>query len=270
MTRHHTKAPKPRARKKQQRPGSPLKAIMVLGACLIILAAIFSALQSSQPLPVSTSSTSVQSSTTTYQVSVPKSHNPSNATTLNITFNIINDTAEGGYGYWALGNYTENVNAILGNLGYNAIVTAHGTWRSIKGAPSPITGVKEPINGSGRFTEIYDAIIPGRLNDTLMLSGYVGTFNDGATFPFLLENRSRQTRPAHFNWPLLYFDTSAEYISILNSTTVFTYGNQTYSIVCAGSSGSCKTYWNGAGYFGGEPESTVNALNIVIVPENYS
>lgn len=232
MARHTNRSGKLSGRKSASRFKPAHRAILILGAFAIILAVILHAPHPIQQPEVSPGNTSIQS-TTAYNVSVPTAYNPANSTTLNISFNIINDTAAGRYGFWALGNYTENVYASYGgNLGYNAIVTFHGTWRSVKGARSPVTGALEPANGSGQFIDIYNAIIPGRLNDTLKLSGYVGTFNDGGTFKLILENQSNQTRPAVFNWLGHYFGTSGDYVSFLNSNAVFMYDNQTMEILC--------------------------------------
>lgn len=151
--------------------------------------------------------------------------------TLNITFNIVNDESEGNNGYWALGNYTKHVYAVEVQDGnFNAIVTSYGTWRTVKGAPSPGNGTIEPANGSGTFTETYFAGIPGRLNYSRKLEGYVGAYNYNGTSLDLLS----QSGPSYqnFNWPYLYFQTSGQYITLYKLNATFTYGNQTYAVTC--------------------------------------
>ena len=123
------------------------------------------------------------SNSTIPTITIMKASNPSSASSFDITLNITNSLAIGNYGYWALGNYTQTIYGIqTGNTTYSILSTYKGTWRSIKGARNPITGQLEPTNASGTFTEVYNATLPGKLNTTLKLNGYIGTFNDGGTF----------------------------------------------------------------------------------------
>lgn len=231
-------------------------AVLVLCVYVAVIAGLLNKPSMPQPSHAATTSALASnsgSSVATPPITVIKAANPSSANTFSITFNITDDLASGTYGYWALGNYTRTVSASLdGNNTYYAIVTSRGTWRSIKGARSPITGVPEPINATGNFIGVYNAMIPGRLNTTLKLNGYVGTFNDSGTFADLLKNQSSQPGDSAlntFNWEALYLNTTPEYMNLISSYTIFDYGNQTYVLDCVpsgcSSSASANSYFYG-------------------------
>ncbi len=163
--------------------------------------------------------------TTAVQFSIPANNGTRNSSTLNITFKVINDQNNGNHGYWALGNYTKHIYATsVGNGTYLATITLNGSWRTVKGAKSPNAGVPEPSNGTGTFHSVYYALVPGRLNTSNMLLGFIGTFNFNGTVGNILN----QTPPRdQLNWAAIYFSTSYEYINLLSENTSFVYKNQT-------------------------------------------
>ncbi len=157
--------------------------------------------------------------------SIPANNKPGNSSRLNITYNILNDEDYANHGYWAIGNYTKHINAtFIGKGTYLAEITLSGSWRTVKGAKSPNAGVPEPANGSGTFNSIYYVLVPGRLNNSNMLSGFIGTFNLNGSIGRILN----QTQPRYsFNWTSAYFGTANEYINLVSENTIFVYQNQT-------------------------------------------
>lgn len=138
---------------------------------------------------------------------------------------MLNDQNNANHGYWALGNYTKHIYATpAGNGTYFAIISLNGSWRTVKGVKSPNAGIPEPSNGTGTFSSVYYADVPGRLNTSNMLSGFIGTFNFNGT----IGNIFNQTPPrTQLNWAAAYFSTSVEYINIISENTIFVYKNQT-------------------------------------------
>lgn len=57
---------------------------------------------------------------------------------------------------------------------------SEGTWRSIKGARTPVTRIPEQENATGNFISIYNATLPGVGNQTMIIR-CIGS-NDNCTF----------------------------------------------------------------------------------------
>jgi hypothetical protein len=220
------------------------KGWLLIVAVLCVYAVIFAATVSksslgldSMPLhPNPTTTIEIPTLQATSTVVPITAVNPPDANTLNITYEVSNDMSLGAYGYWALGNYTKRIYARpVGNNSYLATVSFHGTWRSITGARSPVTGLPLRANATGNFLAVYYALVPGKLNTSLELSGDIGSFNAGGTYALLLENESAQMNYSNtdvFNWPLLYFSSSIEFLQVSNASDLFYYGNQTMLIGC--------------------------------------
>jgi hypothetical protein len=161
---------------------------------------------------------------------------------LNITLRITNDEIVGRYGYWALANYTRTVKGyqILNSSSnassnvYFLIVGLNGTWRTFAGALSPSNGTVEPLNGSGPLHIKYSAIEGYPLNMSAQLTGYIGKFDLNGTASDVLKGRyANQTgiSPSAFHWTERYFNFSGNVNATRNYTCVFTFGDQTYSII---------------------------------------
>lgn len=217
---------------------------LMIAAVLCAYLVIFTAMASKSALdlnsvplrPSSITTTGIPILQATSTVAPITAVNPPDANTLNITYEVSNDMSLGAYGYWALGNYTKRIYAMpVGNNSYLATVSFYGTWRSITGARSPVTGLPLRTNATGNFIAVYYALIPGKLNTSLELSGDIGSFNAGGTYALLLENESKQMNYSNtdvFNWPSLYFSSSIEFLQVFNASDMFHYGNQTMLISC--------------------------------------
>jgi hypothetical protein len=149
---------------------------------------------------------------------------------LNITFTVSNDEAAGNYGYWAILNYSKNVQAYSAANGtYNATIVSTGTWSTVKGARSPATGIIEPTNGTGRFFMVYHTtIVYAAPNASKKSEGVIGSYDFGGSASDLLRSEYNQTGPrTPFNWVTSYFGNSAVlYVSGIYAR--FTYDNNTY------------------------------------------
>ncbi len=161
----------------------------------------------------------------------PLNTTPLQGMVANMTFGVCNDEASGNGGYWAIGNYTKNVQLrYLGSNTYLGKVTLNGTWHTIHGARSPGNATIEPANGSGTFYGVWYAQIPGKLNTSLTSNGFIGSFNFNGTYSDLLKPNGNQTGPSNvYNWLYYRLDASVAYIHLINDTTHFTYMNQTYT-----------------------------------------
>lgn len=153
---------------------------------------------------------------------------PLNGSIANITFNVCNDEGYGSGGwYWSIGNYTKNVQIkSIGNNSYYVMVTFNGTWATVAGARSPNNGITEPANGSGTFHEVYYAQVPGQLNRSMTLNGFIGSFNFGGTTADLRKLYGTQSGdPTPYLWSVPYLHTTPPYFKIIGANATFLYGN---------------------------------------------
>ncbi len=170
-----------------------------------------------------------------------------NAQTIkNVTMSVTNDEDSGNVGYWALDNYTKNIN-VTGPTNfdsggsYSATLTYTGTWQTFQGALSPGFGVPEGADASGPFSGGYTATFDAT-SSTLPDSGSLGSFDFGGTkSDILLGTYGNQTGDSGsiYDW------VSSNFSGVTNWAVptwgwTYTYGNQSWVNASSGNSGDIQ------------------------------
>jgi hypothetical protein len=159
---------------------------------------------------------------------------------LNITYKVMNDEDSGNVGYWALDNYTKQVQVWqVPDGSFYAIATYEGKWNTFAGALSPGAGTALTKDGSGTFFGGWVGTFNAESCPSPMVAGSLGGKDFGGTQADVLlgtYGAGQVGSPSPFDFLGTYFPGYTNFVQTKWGWT-YRYQNQTWSNFYNGTSG---------------------------------